>query len=255
VAGLVLVAGLMAGAAIRAGDGMPGDSGSGEPAKAGTVWPSPLDPGRYEQTYTLLPFGQTREEVMKILRQRFELALQPVLKATPEARHREALLAQLERDLDAVRESWTEFKGQDTGYAVSVIASEFQHDAGEGVLKYMYGTSSAYFLFSADRLFELFLCVEPNTDYKDMVEKLKGIYGEPTSIHYETEDRNGPYHAHWTDSAFELNVAAHLGHYACNRVRWVYQPMLPGIEQRRAAAAPAPPGEAGGAPGSDSGGR
>ncbi|MBM4371579.1 MAG: hypothetical protein FJ098_07990 [Deltaproteobacteria bacterium] len=219
----VLVAGLLA------------DAGAGEGAPPK---PSPLDPGRYDQTFTLLPFGQTRAEVLKVLRQRFELALQPALAATTEARHREALIGQMERDLEAIRESWTEFKGQDTGYSLSVISTEFQHNADEGVLKYMYGSTSAYFLFSADRLFELFLCVEPNTDYRDMVEKFKGIYGAPTSIHLETEDPKGPYHAHWNDALFEINLAAHLSHYSCNRVRWTYQPMLPGIEQRRAAAKP-----------------
>jgi len=202
------------------------------------VWPSPLDPGKFEFTYTILPFGTDRAEFFKVLRQRFEQQLMPVLKGTLEARQRDVLKAQMERDLAAVEKTWTEFAGQDTGYAVSVIAGEFRHNAGEAVVKYTYGENAAYFLFSGGALWQIYLCVEPDTPFDELVKRLTGLYERPPAeMAWENpEEMAGLNSAIWRDSAFELTAEATPGLFRCNTLRWTYLPAQDGIEIRRAAA-------------------
>ncbi|MFH1529242.1 MAG: hypothetical protein ABIK09_00760 [Pseudomonadota bacterium] len=202
------------------------------------VWPSPLDPGKYDQIYALLPFGKDRGEFFTVLRQRFEQLLRPVLKATLEPHQRDVLKAQLDRDFDAVEKTWTEFSGQDTGYTVSVIADEFRQNASEAVVKYMYGENAAYFLFTGGDLWQVQLCVEPQTPFDALVKRLEGLYEQPPAeLAWDNpDDKEGLLGATWRDTIFELTVRAPRGLFRCNTIRWVYLPAQDGITIRRDAA-------------------
>jgi hypothetical protein len=203
------------------------------------VWPSPLDPGTFDPIYALLPFGKDRVEFFQVLRQRFEEQLRPVLKATLEPHQRDVLKAQMERDFKSVKETWTEFSGQDTGYSVSVIAKEFQQNASEAVLKYMYGENAAYFLFSGGGLWQLHLCVESNTPFDAMAKRLTELYKMPaTELSWENpDDKEGLIGATWRDTTFEMTARAPQGLFRCNTIRWIYLPAQDGVKVRRDAAA------------------
>jgi len=217
--------------------GAPQDSAEVAPVEL--VWPSPLDPGKFDLTYTLLPFGKDKAELCLILRQRFEQQLLPVLKATLNPHQRDVLKAQMERDLAAVKKTWTAFTGQDTGYGVSVIAEEIRHQASEAVVKYMYRENAAYFLFSGDALWQLHLCVEANTPFDELAKRLTEVYEQaPNTLGYENpEKKAGLISATWRDTTFEITARAPRGLFRCNTIRWVYLPAMEGIKIRRDAAA------------------
>lgn len=216
-----------------------GDAAEAAEAKVeGPVWPSPLDPGKFDLIYTLLPFGKDRAEFFEVLRQRFEQQLLPVLKATLEPHQRDVLKAQMERDFAAVEKTWTEFSGQDTGYSVSVIADEFHQNADEAVLKYMYGENAAYFLFSGGGLWQLHLCVEANTPFDAIAKRLTELYEMPaTELSWENpDDKEGLIGATWRDTTFEMTARAARGLFRCNTIRWIYLPAQDGVKVRRDAA-------------------
>jgi len=238
---LVLAVFLMATAA----NGMAADKTGKKPQKKGTeeeakvepAWPSPLDPGKFDMVYTLLPFGKDRSQFMSILTQRFQQQLQPVLKATLDPHQRDILRTQMEKDLGVVEKSWRQFDGKDSGYSISVIAKEFFLNAGEAVLKYMYGSNAAYFLFSGNNLRELFLCVEPSTDFNAMLERLGKAYKTPAKVTYkDPETKAEVIEAKWRDTTFELTARPKSGIFKCNRLSWVYLPSEEGVKVRREAA-------------------
>lgn len=207
------------------------------------AWPSPLDPGKFDLIYTILPFGKDRAEFFMVLRQRFQQKLQPVLKATLDPHQRDEFRAQMERDFGAVEKTWTEFSGQDTGYSVSVIAEEFSHRAGEAVVKYMYGENAAYFLFSGGSLWQIHLCVESATPFDALVKRLSEIYEQPPAeLAWENpEEKAGLISAVWRDTVFELTARAPRGLFRCNTIRWDYLPAAEGIKIRRDAVVSATP--------------
>ncbi len=202
------------------------------------VWPSPLDPGKFDLIYTLLPFGKDRSEFFLVLRQRFEQQLLPVLKATLEPHQRDVLKAQVERDFVAVEKTWTDFSGQDTGYMVSVIADEFHQNADEAVVKYMYGENAAYFLFSGGGLWQIHLCVKPDAPFDALVKRIEELYElPPAELSWENPDEKaGLIGATWRDTTFEMTARSPRGLFRCNTIRWVYLPAKEGIKIRRDAA-------------------
>ena len=238
---LVLVIALTLAAPATAQDKKKADAPQdpAEVAAAEPVWPSPLDPGKFDLTYTLLPFGKDKAEFCLVLRQRFEQQLLPVLRATLNPHQRDVLKAQMERDLAAIKETWTAFTGQNTGYGVSVIAEEIRHRASEAVVKYMYGENAAYFLFSGAALWQLLLCVEPNTPFDELAKRLTEVYEQaPTTLSYENpEEKAGLISATWKDTTFEITAKAPRGLFRCNTIRWVYLPAMEGVKTRRDAAA------------------
>ena len=238
---IVLLVTLSLAAPIAAKDDKKGEGDRSvvvEEKLAEPVWPSPLDPGKFDLIYTLLPFGKDRAGFFLVLRQRFEQQLLPVLKATLEPHQRDVLKAQMERDFDAVEQTWTEFTGQDTGYTVSVIADEFRQSAGEAVVKYMYGENAAYFLFSGGGLWQLHLCVESQTPFDALVKRLTELYEQaPLELSWENpDDKEGLIGATWRDTTFELTARAPRGLFRCNSVRWIYLPAQDGIAVRRDAS-------------------
>ena len=215
----------------------PVDDAAAEEKVAEPVWPSPLDPGKFDLIYAILPFGADRAEFFVVLRQRFEQQLLPVLKATLEPHQRDVLRAQVERDFEAVEATWTDFSGQDTGYTVSVISDEIHHGAGEAVVKYMYGENAAYFLFSGGSLWQLNLCVESATPFDALVKRLSEVYEQaPAELAWENPDEKaGLIAAVWRDTVFELTARSPRGLFRCNTIQWTYLPSAEGVKIRRDA--------------------
>ena len=240
---LVLVIALTLAAPATAQDKKKADAPQdpAEAAAAEPVWPSPLDPGKFDLTYTLLPFGKDKAEFFMVLRRRFEQQLLPVLKATLNPHQRDVLKAQMERDLAAVEKTWTAFTGQNTGYGISVIADEIRHLASEAVVKYMYGENAAYFLFSGAALWQLHLCVgaEATTPFDELARRLTEVYEQaPDTLGYENpEEKAGLISATWRDTTFEITARAPRGLFRCHTIRWIYLPAEEGVKTRRDAAA------------------
>ena len=198
------------------------------------VWPSPLDPGLLDAVFKELPFGKSTAEFLTALEERFAEQLKPVLRATLDSRERDGLKAKMAKALDEVKASFLEFKGQTTGYSVSVVGEEFKQNTGEALFKYAYSDNSAYFFLSGSKLWKLVVCTEAEADFASLLVKLATTYGDPTEILHEDEEKTVPVTAGWRDTTFELRTMRPQGIFTCSRLVWTYLPMLEEVEKARA---------------------
>jgi hypothetical protein len=200
------------------------------------VWPSLLDPGHLDPVYSQLPFNTPDQDFMAALRDRFVQRLRPRLEASPDPNNRDKLKMEMERSLTKIAGSWTEFKGQDSGYGVSVIANEYAESAKESVYQYLYGANSAYFLLSDGQLWKLVLCLQWEGGFPVLLKKLSELYGEPSAMdEVERKGEKQIKQVSWVDSSFELTAIPADGILVCNRLRWVYKPALELVTARRIA--------------------
>jgi hypothetical protein len=196
------------------------------------VWPSPLDPGKLDPVFLEFPFGGPLAEVLTLLERRIMEQLRPLLQATADPSDRDRLKKHVEERFAAVPQSLEHFHGQETGYAVSMIAGEFQNGTGESLVKYHYSNSVAYFFFMEDRFWKLFLCLDEEGGFPALMEDLTRLYGEPQLTH--TAPKNQKIReATWQDSTFELSVMAPGGLFVCSRVIWEFLPEARRVEARR----------------------
>lgn len=197
------------------------------------VWPSPLDPGKLDAKYQELSFGKDRDAFLALFEQKLKDEGAPLLKATLDPVERDRLKAQMEKSTGAVKDSWTEFKNQDSGYKISIIAKDFKNFADEGVIRHIYGRSTAYFMFSGGKLWKLALCLGDGEAFQDLVKRLIGFYGNPREI---KEAENGQAQAIWSDGTFQVIAEPPPGILRCNQLRFIFKPMLKEVETRRAEA-------------------
>jgi len=196
------------------------------------VWPSPLDPGKLDPVFLEYPFGGPLAEVLTLLERRIMEQLRPLLQATNDPSDRDRIKKHVEERFAAVPQSLEHFHGQETGYAVSMIAGEFQHGTGESLVKYHYSNSVAYFFFMEDRFWKLFLCLDEEGGFPALMEDLIRLYGEPQETHTAPKNRKIR-EATWQDSTFELSVMAPGGLFVCSRVIWEFLPEARRVEARR----------------------
>lgn len=216
-----------------------------EEVKAEPVWPSPLDPGKLDPVYQELPFGKDRQTFLTLLEQRLMEQLRPLLQATMDAPDRDRLKRSMRESFEQVKASWASFDGQASGYSISVISEEYKNNAGEGLLKYAYGDSVAYFFYQDDQLWKLYLCVETDGGFPEVMENLIRLYGPPTTAEFADAEKTSYLRATWKDTTFQLTASAPEGLFICSRLKWDFLPMVEKVEARRGKASENP--EEGGA--------
>ena len=203
-----------------------------EPPKP--VWPSPLDPGIHDPAFKELPFGLTRENFLEVLFQRFQEQLKPILRATLNAHERDNLKAKMEKTFTEVKETYTPLDGKSSGYAISVVSDEFRPGADESLYKYAFSDNAAYFFFSGNKFYKMFLCSDGERDFTSLLVQLATRYGDPMEIIHEDDEKTVPIMALWRDTTFQLRASRPEGIFRCSRLVWTYLPTLPEVEERRA---------------------
>lgn len=204
-----------------------------EPTPLEPVWPSPLDPGLFDPVFKELPFKQPEEQLRGAFAIRLNQQLQPVLRATINPSERDSLNRKLKATIEGFEKSRIAFTGQQTGYAVSVVADEFAQEAGEALYKYAYNENTAYFFMTDQTFWKVLICSETYADYPSLFETLKTTYGEPANVVYRDEEKTQPIEASWKDTTFELRTRAPEGIFVCSRLSWTYVPLVETVTQRR----------------------
>jgi len=201
-----------------------------QPAKV-----SSLDIGQIDRVFREMPFGEGGATLLSVLRERFLEQLKPVLRATLDAAERDNLHVKMEQAFTGLKDSFHEFKGGETGFAVSVIADEFVQNVGEAIYKYDYGDSVAYFFFSNNRLWKVYLCLQPDQPFVDFVRFLVEKYGEPKEVTWQDEEKSVPAKLVWEDDTFKLRAMPPVDIFVCNRMIWEFKPLLPQVTAARKA--------------------
>ena len=104
-----------------------------------------------------------------------------------------------QRELTAVKKSFTKFEGQKTGWDVSIIGPEFQQNTAEAVLVTKEDIWTRYFFFFEDGLYKMFLAFNKDAiggkSFQDFGKGMEAKYGHAKEVYRDdkTKRRRQPH--------------------------------------------------------------
>jgi len=103
-------------------------------------------------------WGMKPEEVMAQVRTSVEAKYeQRIDKAKQDPGLQQRIRDEMQRELVAVKKSFTKLEGQKTGWDVSIVGQEFQQNTSEAILVTKEDVWTRYFFFFEDGLYKMFL--------------------------------------------------------------------------------------------------
>jgi len=152
-------------------------------AVAGIAWAASSD---LDSVLGDVEWGDDKDAVVKKMKQqRIE-----ALRNRRDLRHDRIALQKERKDViekfEKVNDSYTELKGEDTGYEVSVISGEFTKDAGEAIMKVSDNAAQRFYFFKDEKLYKLVVAYRNNrldgVEFKDFLQRVISKYGEPDGV-------------------------------------------------------------------------
>jgi len=241
---LLLTGPATAGKAGKPARGKPAETAAPVPAApaspeaiAAAAAGSALHPQKAFPDYDGLTFGKDVEALTAYMRQHVDRRYRPQILATPDVRQRDELQARAGKQVEAFSLSHVEFRGQPTGWDVSVLSGEFRHNARQELRRHADGEVQSYFLLSEGALWKL-VRQSPASErtFDELIAQLRGAYGAPKSIETRTEYRDGaavelPERVTWEDGTLVVQAVDMGTLYAAHLVKWA----LGSVEQQVAA--------------------
>lgn len=204
---------------------------------------SPLHPFKAFPEFEALALGKDMDALTDYMRQRVDREVRPKMLATPDVRQRDKLQAEAAKQVEDFSLSHVEFRGQPTGWDVSILSGEFRHNARQEMRRHTAGETHAYFLLSEGTLWKL-VRQSPAAErpFDQLVAQLRAAYGVPTSVESRTEYREGepievPERAIWRDGTLTVQAVDMGTLYGAHVVKWD----VAAIEQRVATMGTAGP--------------
>src|SRR5499427_8094699 len=144
-------------------------------------------------------WGMQAEEVMAQVRTAVEAKYEPrVDKARQDPGLQQRIRDEKERELSAVKKSYTKFEGQKTGWDVSIIGPEFQQNTGEAVLVAKEEIWTRYFFFFEGGLYKMFLAFNKDAiegkSFRDFGKGMEAKYGRAKEIYRDEKVKDGMRH-------------------------------------------------------------
>jgi len=103
-------------------------------------------------------WGMKPEEVMAQVRTSVEAKYeQRIEKAKQDPGLQQRIRDEMQKELTAVKKSYTKFEGQKSGWDVSIVGQEFQQNTSEAILVTKEDVWTRYFFFFEDGLYKMFL--------------------------------------------------------------------------------------------------
>ena len=179
----------------RGGDAPPADPASGgapaadaPAAAAKDASTSALHPDRaFGELYDALPFGGDVDAVTTFERERVRKVYRMRMVATPDVARRDRLRAEAEEEVEEFSRSHVEFRGQPTGYDVSILSGDFRHRARQAMRLRIDDVGRSYFLFSEGTLWKALRQIPAAAQPFDQVlAAMKAAYGEPARVETRT---------------------------------------------------------------------
>jgi hypothetical protein len=111
-------------------------------------------------------FGMTQDEVVTALAKQMDDHYAELIKETEDIATQDRLRKEKKKEVARIRKSWTEFKGQKSGWDVSIIDEQFKHNVDEGMLEYWENQGGKnqrrFFFFDDGALYKMFIQVDTN---------------------------------------------------------------------------------------------
>ena len=197
-----------------------------------------LSSSRYDSRFEGVPLGQGYAEVYRYIQQHFFSLYEKQLNSTTDLNVRDQIKAEIERNLQGIRDSLTEFKGQKTGYNVSVIADDFAHSTGESMIVVPYKNTHDYYFFVQGKLWKVVTTHVMRGTFSAFLVRLTQLYGAPDSIEFnDPEFRQNPKKARWSSNQWTIETAMHPV-YGAVTLRWTWREISEGIAKIRGSARP-----------------
>src|SRR4051812_24284714 len=136
----------------------------------------------------MFKWGMKPEEVQQLVRVQVEKKYEPRIKqAAQDPGKQQRIRDEKERELGAVKKSFTKFDGAKTGWDVSIIGPEFDQNTGEAVLVTKEDMWTRYFFFFEDGLYKMFLAFNKDAlgdkTFADFGRDREGIYGRAKEVY------------------------------------------------------------------------
>jgi hypothetical protein len=144
-------------------------------------------------------WGMKPEEVMAQARTAVEAKYEPrVDKARQDPGLQQRIRDEMQRELTAVKKSYTKFEGQKTGWDVSIIGPEFQQNTAEAVLVTKEDVWTRYFFFFEDGLYKMFLAFNKDAiggkSFQEFGKAMEAKYGHAKEVYRDDKTRGGVVH-------------------------------------------------------------
>jgi hypothetical protein len=105
---------------------------------------------------------------------------------------------EMEKELKAVKSSYTKFEGQKTGWDVSIIGPEFQQNTGEAVLISKEDIGTRYFFFFENGLYKMFLSFNKDAigskTFREFGKSMEAKYGHAKEVYRDEKVKDGMRH-------------------------------------------------------------
>jgi len=141
-------------------------------------------------------WGMKPEEVMAAVRTSIEGKYQKRVKeASADPGKQQRVRDEMEREIKAVKKSFTKFEGQKSGWDVSIIGPEFQQGTSEAVLVTKEEMWTRYFFFFEDGLYKMYLAFNKDAlqgkSFEEFGKSMQGRYGNAKAVYRDERTKGG----------------------------------------------------------------
>ena len=152
-----------------------------------------------DQKAGVFKWGMKPEEVMALVKGSIEKKYQPRIKeASQDPGKQQRVREEMDREINAVKKSFTKFEGQKTGWDVSIVGNEFQQNTGEALLLTKEEVWTRYFFFFEDGLYKMFLAFNKDAlggkSFTDFGKSLESRYGRAREVYRDEKMKGGVRH-------------------------------------------------------------
>src|SRR5689334_5735865 len=194
------VAVAVAGVSRHAGAAKKGGGGGGAAPAASSAEVNKLKAVRLgDPKAGTFKWGMKPEEVMAQARTSVEAKYEArVDKARQDPGLQQRIRDEMQRELTAVKKSYTKFEGQKSGWDVSIIGPEFQQNTAEAVLVTKEDVWTRYFFFFEDGLYKMFLAFNKDAiggkTFQEFGKSMEAKYGHAKEVYRDDKTRGGVVH-------------------------------------------------------------
>jgi len=170
---------------------------------------SSLHPEKFSARFKALPLAADSKTLStylgKITATQFKARINQAVN-DPHAHDR--IQAEIALRMQAIRDSLIDFKGQNTGYNVSVVNDEFAHNCGESMMVMPINKAHDYFFFVKGRgLWKVVTTAVSRQRFAVFLLGLTEIYGAATTVEYaDPVTRETPTRAIWDNGKLRMEA-------------------------------------------------
>jgi hypothetical protein len=144
-------------------------------------------------------WNMTPEDVMAQVKASINKKYQPRIEGSAQDPGKQQRIRdEQEKEINAVKKSFTRFEGQKTGWDVSIIGPEFEQNTGEAVIVAKEDIWTRYFFFFENGLYKMFLAFNKDAiggkTFREFGKGMEGKYGRSKEVYRDEKVQAGMKH-------------------------------------------------------------